>query len=159
MTDCILISKLDLKHAYQQMELEENSKNILTLNTHKGLYRPSRLAFGVKSATGIFQRPIEKLLIGIPNTVVRVDDILIWGKDVGSKLNSLRQVFKILKENGLKLKEEKCVFMKDSVVYLGMLIDRNGITQVKDKISAISNAPTPTNVSELKSFLCSNYFF
>ena len=40
MADCVKFSKLDLKHVYQQMELEDNSKSILTLNTHKGLYRP-----------------------------------------------------------------------------------------------------------------------
>ena len=79
MADCVTFSKLDLKHTYQQMELEHNLKSILTLNT-KGLYRPTRLAFGVKSAIGIFQRAIENRLKGIPNTVVRIDDILVGVK-------------------------------------------------------------------------------
>ena len=153
MADCVKFSKLDLKHAYQQMELEDNLKSILTLNTHKGLYCPTRLAFGVKSATGIFQRAIENRLKGIPNTVVRIDDMLVGGKDNKSKLRNLRRVFHVLKDSGLKSKREKCVFMKTSVVYLGMLIDKNRITPVKEKIRAILDAPPPSDTSKLKSFL------
>lgn len=31
-------STLDLSHAYNQLILEEDSRNFLTINTHKGLY-------------------------------------------------------------------------------------------------------------------------
>ena len=53
-------SKVDLKQAYQQIELDEESREIMTVNTHKGLYQPERLQYGVHSATGIFQREIER---------------------------------------------------------------------------------------------------
>ena len=49
-------TKLDLAHAYQQVMLESESRKLLTINTHRGLFEPSRLQFGVHSATGIFQR-------------------------------------------------------------------------------------------------------
>ena len=153
MSGCVVFSKLDLKHAYQQMELDEDSKHILTLNTHKGLFRPTRLCFGVKSATGIFQRAIENRLKGIENTVVRVDDILVGGRDLESKFKNLRKVFQVLKDSGLRLKKEKCVFMKESVIYLGMKIDKNGIKPVKERIDAIMKAPAPRDTTELKSFL------
>ena len=56
-------TKLDLAEAYQQIPLEDTSKQYVTINTHKGLYRYNRLPFGVccpfyfsanngKSATG-----------------------------------------------------------------------------------------------------------
>ena len=32
-------SKLDLSNAYQQLELEGDAKDVLTINTHKGLFR------------------------------------------------------------------------------------------------------------------------
>ena len=43
-------SKLDLSRAYQQIVLDEDSREYVTITTHKGLYRPTRLPFGVSSA-------------------------------------------------------------------------------------------------------------
>ena len=42
-SDGTLFSKLDLQHAYQQLEVEESSQPLLTINTHKGLYKYLRL--------------------------------------------------------------------------------------------------------------------
>ena len=63
-------TKLDLAHAYQQLELDEDSKEYLTINTHKGLFKPTRLQFGVHSAAGIFQRCMEQRICHIPFTIV-----------------------------------------------------------------------------------------
>ena len=43
-------SKLDLRQAYHQMEVTEESKKYLTINTHKGLFQYNRLVFGVTSS-------------------------------------------------------------------------------------------------------------
>ena len=58
-----VISKLDVSHAYQQLELDNVSKYSVTITTHKGLYRYYDLPFGVASApaTGFIQS-IEKAL-------------------------------------------------------------------------------------------------
>ena len=40
------VSKIDLKNAYLQMEVEETSKQYLTINTHKGRFQYNRLPFG-----------------------------------------------------------------------------------------------------------------
>ena len=61
-----IFTKLDLSHAYQQVELEEESHDFLTINNHKGLFRYKRFAFGLASAPSIFQRVIDTLLQGIP---------------------------------------------------------------------------------------------
>lgn len=64
-------SKLDLSQAYQQSELDEESKKYTNINTHKGLFLYNRLPFGILSAPGIFQRTIENLLQGISSVIVR----------------------------------------------------------------------------------------
>ena len=43
--------------------------------------------------------------------------------------------------------------MIPSVVYLGHCIDAEGLHPVTEKVKAIQDAPTPTNVSELKAYL------
>ncbi|XP_041375645.1 uncharacterized protein K02A2.6-like [Gigantopelta aegis] len=70
-------TKIDLTRAYLQMEVEEDSKKYLTVNTHKGLYRYNRLPFGIKTAPAIWQRTIEQVLQGISGTEVLLDDIVV----------------------------------------------------------------------------------
>ena len=57
----VLFTKLDLNQAYQQLELDEDSKRYTTINTHKGLFEYNRLCFGIASAPGIFQRTIFQM--------------------------------------------------------------------------------------------------
>ena len=70
-------TKLDLTQAYQQLELDDDSKQYTVINTHRGLFRHNLLPFGISSAPGIFQRTVENLLKGIPNVMSYLDDILI----------------------------------------------------------------------------------
>ena len=146
-------SKLDLSHAYQQVLLEADSRQFVTINTHKGLYRYSRLPFGIASAPAVFQQIMEKILNGIPKVVVYIDDILVSGTTDAEHLENLGQVLTKLEEHGLRLKREKCSFMQPSVEYLGYLIDAEGIHTTPEKVAAIVNAPEPKNTTELRSFL------
>ncbi|KAK3087172.1 hypothetical protein FSP39_002564 [Pinctada imbricata] len=146
-------TKLDMNQAYNQLLLDEDSKKYVTINTHKGLFTYNRLPYGVSSSGGIFQRTIENLLQGIPNVLIRVDDILITGKTTVDHLKTLQEVFERLKNAGIRLKRRKCIFMAPEVVYLGHKINAKGVFPVKDKVEAIKNAPQPRNVSELKAFL------
>ncbi len=79
-------TKLDMSQAYQQVELDEDSKQYVVINTHKGLFRYNRRPFGISSAPGIFQRIMEGLLQDIPRVVVYLDDILVTGDTVKEHL-------------------------------------------------------------------------
>ena len=52
-------SKIDLRQAYHQIELEEESKKYLTINTSMGLFQYNRLVFGIISAPAIWQRTMD----------------------------------------------------------------------------------------------------
>ncbi|XP_049267196.1 uncharacterized protein K02A2.6-like [Rhipicephalus sanguineus] len=75
-----VFSTLDLRNAYNQMPLDEDSKRLVVSNTHKGLYCFNRLAFGVSSAPAIFQRQMEAVLSGISRMQVYLDDIIVSEK-------------------------------------------------------------------------------
>ena len=86
-------SKLVLYHAYQQLLSHEDSRELLTVNTQKGLFEPNRLQYEVHSAVGNFQREMEKRLSGIPFTIVRIYDILISGKSDEEHLQKFRKTY------------------------------------------------------------------
>ena len=146
-------TKLDMSQIYQQLELEEGSGKFTTSNTHKGLCQYNKLPFGVSSAPGIFQRTMENLLQGIRQVVLRIDDILVSGKDDPVNLAYLERVLNRISTAGLKLRLDKCLFMQPTVTYCGYVITGDGIQPVAAKVDAINNAPEPKNVSQLRAFL------
>ncbi|KAI7806716.1 hypothetical protein IRJ41_010699 [Triplophysa rosa] len=146
-------SKLDMSHAYQQITLDETSKQYVTVNTHKGLFTYTRLPFGVSSSPAIFQRTMEGVLKGISKVTVYLDDILLTGRDDQEHLSILEQVLQRLEECGLRLKRGKCKFLEKEVNFLGHKVDATGIHPVPEKVQAVQDARTPTSVSELKAYL------
>ena len=71
---------------YQQVKLETESRKYVVINTHKGLFHYMHLPYGISSAPGIFQKPMEDLLQGTPHVTVYIDDILIVAKAEASHL-------------------------------------------------------------------------
>ena len=146
-------TKIDLAHAYQQMLLDDQSKELVTINTHKGLYRYTRLPFGVASAPAMFQRTMDIILQGIPRVICYIDDILITGANEEEHYQNLEEVFRRLQYNGVTVSKSKCNFLCDSVEYLGYRISSEGLHATEDKLKAILDAPKPRNVQQLRSFL------
>ena len=117
---------LNLSQAYQQLTLDEESRKCVVINTHKCLFKYTRLPYGISSAPGIFQRIIDNLLLGLSGVAVYLDDILVTGAMEGEHLSTLEKVLGQLETSGLCVKKKKCQFMVLSVSYLGhqiMLLD------------------------------------
>ena len=141
-------TRLDMSQAYQQLLLDEESKKYTTNNTHRGLLQNNCLSCGISSAPGIFQRNMDNLLQNIPYVTVRVNDILVSG---ASDEDYLKQPGRSL-QHGYQAQAhdfEKTVCVHGS---LSSLTGSQG-QQGRHSTDAITNAPAPTNVSELKSYL------
>ena len=96
---------------------------------------------------------MENLLQGIPHVVVRLDDILVSGKNDLDHLKNLEKVLQKLSSARVKLRREKCHYMESEVVYCGYVINGSGVKPMSDKVDVISNAPEPRDVSQLRAFL------
>ncbi|KAG5894967.1 hypothetical protein JTB14_009701 [Gonioctena quinquepunctata] len=88
------------------------------------------------------------------------------GDESMAKLNNdaklevkLRSVLKRFKEDGLRLRADKCEFCVCQVEFLGFLITEDGISPTNEKIEAIQEAPAPTSKLELQAFLGMLNFF
>ena len=69
-------TKLDLSEAYLQIALDEQSRNLVVINTHKGLYHFTQLPYGVASAPAIFQQIMDQILPQREGIICYLDDIL-----------------------------------------------------------------------------------
>ena len=142
---------LDLTQAYQQLLLDDNSRQYVTVNTRRWQYRYTRLPYGVASAPAIFQRVMDTILQGLPGVICYIEDILITGSDDKEHLKNLKAVFERLQSHGLHC--QSVHFCNQDVAYLGHQIDAEGRRATKEKLQAILQAPSPKNVQELCSFL------
>ena len=88
-----------------------------------------------------------------PVSPVYIDDMLIATKSEAEHLEILEKVFERLAKADLRIKKPKCKFMARSGHYLGHVIDSEGLHPLPEKVEAIVKAPTPQNVTELKSYL------
>ena len=107
-----LFSVLDLRHAYQQLEVEEQSRPFLTINTTHGLYQYQRLPYAVASAPTIWLRAMNQVL----------DDIIVVGRSMEEYLERLAAVLKRPEEYDLRANREICNFLRGTVEYLGHVI-------------------------------------
>ena len=96
-------TKLDLRQAYQQLELDKDSQEYTTINTYKGLLYIQAPPIWHFVGPGIFQRTIESPLQGIPQVVVRIDDILVTGKTRQNHQEHLKGVLARLGKTGIRL--------------------------------------------------------
>ncbi|UYV67046.1 K02A2.6-like, partial [Cordylochernes scorpioides] len=148
-----IFTKLDLSSAYHQIEMDEASKNLLVVSTHRGLYRYNRLPFGISPASAIFQRCMDSLFHDVPNTVIYLDDIFIGSKDEQEHYRILKMIFDKLKELNFTLNKEKCLFKKKDICFLGHIINEDGVRPDSKKLEALERCKKPFDKTSLKSFL------
>ncbi|XP_055633430.1 uncharacterized protein K02A2.6-like [Toxorhynchites rutilus septentrionalis] len=144
---------IDLRGAYQQLIVSENTKKLLVINTHKGLYAYRRLPFRVKPAATIFQSVMDRILQGISNVQTYIDDILIWAESDEELLDIIKIVLGRLAKYNVKINAEKCEWFVSQVKYLGHILSEAGVSPNPEKVKAIMAVPEPKSKTQLKAFL------
>ena len=147
-----IFTKLDLLQAYLQLPVDDDSKDLLVINTPKGLFRYNRLPYGVSVAPAIFQSVMDRILHNLP-VACYLDDILISAPTVEEHDVLVEKVLQRLQDAGIHLHQEKCHFGQRQVEYLGHLIDATGIHPTNNKVRAIKEAPVPSDITQLRAFV------
>ncbi len=149
-----IFSKIDLSSAYLQLELSEDSKQYLTINTHKGLYQFQRLSFGVATAPLIFQRVMDQILQGMDDVVCSQDDILMQSDEIErDHLAVLENVLERLQRHNVKAKCSKSEFFRRVLKFLGHTVDAEGLHPEEEKVKAIRDLKAPESLKELQSLV------
>ena len=152
-------AKIDLKLAYNQIEIDDKFKVITTLNTPMRLLRWSHLLFGIKTVNHIFQRATEKILLGkVDNIIIHQDNICLGSCTRKELKNKTEQVLQGLKQAGMTINREKCKLDSKKISYLGYQISREGISLDKRLTNKIAKMEKPMNKKELESLGLINFY-
>ena len=146
-------SKLDLKSAYHQLIIKEDSRNLTAFTCHLGLFRYKRLPFGLANAPSAYMKVISIILRPCKNSINYLDDILIFGSTQEEHDRCLNDTLEKLKEFNLTINEKKCEFSKTELKFLGRLISSEGVSPLPETIQSVQDAESPHSKQALRSFL------
>ena len=148
------LGKIDLSDAYYQIELDEEAKDICTINTSQGLFKMCRLPQGLKNSSSIFQICIESTLKVIKGVVIFQNDVLVYGTTKEQFDKRMLAVKSRLREKSFTINEKKSNSKPvDSVSFLGYSISKDGIAPDPKHVEKIKSAKAPTNNKQLESFV------
>ena len=152
-------SSLDLKSAYNQINVVSEYRHKTAFTSPLGLYQFVRMPFGLVNAPATFQRIISRVFREemFKSVVCYLDDILIFSNTIEEHMNIIGKVLEQLRNVGIQLNIKKCSFIKKKVIFLGHRISAEGIGTDPEKISAIKT--WATTVKDLRMFLgfCTYY--
>ncbi|GBG91470.1 hypothetical protein CBR_g52426 [Chara braunii] len=158
---CKYFSNIDLKSGYHQIEVNPDDQYKTVFRTRYGHYEFIVMPFGLTNAPMTFQRCMNDLFSPWLDrfVVVYLDDILVFSGTLQEHQGHLRQVLEKLREANFKINAKKCEWAKTQVLYLGHVLDGDGIKPEDSKIVAIRDWPTPRTLTELRSFFdLANYY-
>ena len=155
-------TKLDVRWGFNNVRMKEGDEWKAAFRTNRGLFEPLVMFFGLTNSPATFQTMMNDIfreLIAEGVVVVYLDDILIYTETVDRHRQVTRQVLKLLEENQLFLKLDKCEFEKTQVEYLGVIVSHNSVEMDPVKVAGVSEWPVPANRRELQSFLGFTNFY
>jgi hypothetical protein len=113
--------------------------------------------FGLTNAPATFQSMMNHIFRDLINegyVTIYMDDILIHTPDDPTlHQRVVNDVLRILAENDLYLKPQKCVFKVCEVEYLGVIIHKDSIAMDPVKVQGVRNWMRPTTLKEVWAFL------
>ena len=150
------ISSVDLKHAFWQIELEEEAKQYTAFTVPgRPLYQFRVMPFGLCNAAQRLCRLMDRV---IPQSLkshvfVYLDDLLIVAPDFDTHCRILAEVAECLRKANLTIGLSKSHFCFKELKYLGFVVGGGRLRTDPDKIEAISKIKVPRSAKEIRSFL------
>lgn len=156
--DAKIFSKHDIREAFWSISLDEVSSKLTTMITPFGRFRWSRLPFGLKVSSEIFQKHLHYAIGDLPGVICVADDLVTIGRGATESEalvdhdQHLQQLMTRLQEYNVQLNQEKTVLRQKEITFLGHKVTATGIVPDEKKVQAILNMPEPEDEAAVRRF-------
>ena len=122
------------------------------------------MSFGLCNAIATFQRLMAQALTNVTKKygnlmMCYVDDVVIATPTLEDHIERFDELFTCMKQAGLKCKPSKCEILRDSIKYLGRLVDKHAVRPDPKAVEAVLTSKAPKTDRQLTSFLgFANYY-
>ena len=147
-----VFTKLDLHQGYLQVPLHPASRDLTAFVTHAGVFRYTRMPFGLSSAPSCFQKVMSTILTGVPGTAVYLDDIVVHGPDQATHDARLHSVCGPCQTSPDTEWGEMSLLSTDCGLYW-IRLSADGIAPLSSNVDAIQRIPESTSTTQVASFL------
>lgn len=151
------VSCCDLANGYWQLKMSEKHDSIAksAFATPWGLFEWLVTPFGLTGAPASFVKTLTTLLHDYIGQFVflYLDDFICYNDSFEAHLQSLGLVFDRLRSANLKINPKKCSLFKQSVTFLGFVLDQTGLHPDPRLLDTIRKRGPPRNVKQTLSFL------
>ena len=136
-----VFTKMEFRKGYYQVWIAEGDEPEMTCVTRYGAFEWLIMPFGLTKAPATFCTLMNKLFHPYLDrfVVIFLEDIVVYSNSMEDHVQYLCKVFKVLRDNDLCVKREKCSFAQPTVQFLGHTISHGEIRMDGDKVEAIKN--------------------
>ncbi|GKD69202.1 reverse transcriptase domain-containing protein, partial [Tanacetum coccineum] len=112
-----------------------------------------KMPFGLKNVGATYQRLVDNAFEGQVgrNLEVYVDDLVIKSHTEDELVRDIVETFRALRKINMKLNPKKCTFGATEGMFLGYLIEPDGIKPCLEKTKAVIQLPSPRTMKEVQS--------
>ena len=146
-------SSLDFSQCYHQIPLIESDQSKTAFCFEGKLYHFLRCPFGLKNAVSLCMRMMHEIFKDIPNVLIYIDDIVVFGDSEKEHDATFQTVLKRIRQAGMSLNSKKCVFKQTETSFLGYKIKNGTISPDKSRTDPIVNFPLPSCCRSLQRFV------
>lgn len=132
-----VFTKINLYQGYNNVQMKERDEQKAMFIIYLGVYKPIVMFFGLTNSLVTFQAIINDILRDLIDTgdmAVFIDNILVETENERRYNKIIEKVLKRIKANNLYMKPKKYMWKVKEIVFLGLVIETDGIKMQEEKI-------------------------
>ena len=148
-------ANIDLAYRYWQVQLLQESQEMMSIQNPLGVYSSLRLLQGGSDSGNHFQEVLHENFDGRVKKMLQwIDDFLFFADNEEELLSNIEKIFRICSEIRLKVHAEKSNLFAKKVQFCGSIISSQGVQYHPRHFESLVAMKKSTKAYELQQLIC-----